>query len=444
LLSFFEDERALACDLPKAKVEFMLSLFSKVSWMSPVVLMLAVDSSACCADTLLQDAIQVSVGGEHACAVVGDGTVDCWGNNEHGELGVPNDGAVGFSGKVSFKPVKVQAPLGNQGVLTRTIAVSAGWDFTCSLDLSAAAWCWGANTQGQLGAGVPDASSAIPLRVGIYEPIIEIAASDSYACALLNNAVHSVRCWGSNGEGQLANGDDKLLDRSIPADVVISEKDGTKRLLTGVQRIAAGGDRVCATMSDSSLACWGDNTQGALGNGDVVPFYPSPTAVVISEEDGSRVALLDVSSVTLGFRYTCAIIGGDLSAACFGDNEFAQYGISVPRYSYSPIRQSDERWIQLSAGGFNTCGIRESGNLACWGDNTVGQLGIGSLEAFGWPQTVPIETVTQVSVGWSSACAILKQSGEIKCWGFNGVGELGADLRIEQSSIPLNVVEPAP
>ncbi len=224
------------------------------------------------ASPLLYGAVQVSAGDDHSCSTLSDGTVACWGDNSYGELG---NGAVSSS---RLTPVSVLLA-GSSYKLSGMTWVSAGDGFTCGLHSSGIVYCWGNNEFGMLGSGSL-VSSSWPRQVWITEPVRQVAVGQWFGCALINNTQHSVRCWGHNEYGQLSDG--TTTDRTAPVDVVITEADGTKKLLTGVQEISAGAFHACARLSDGSAACWGSNRFGQLGNGTRADSQTSPVAVVIS------------------------------------------------------------------------------------------------------------------------------------------------------------------
>jgi hypothetical protein len=102
----------------------------------------------------ISDAIDLSVGGRHACALRLTGQVVCWGSNYWGQLG--NGG-----GPDSNVPVAVMG-------ITTAVAVTAGGEHSCAVLANGTAWCWGNNDQGQLGSGTVGGfpqSSSVPVQV---------------------------------------------------------------------------------------------------------------------------------------------------------------------------------------------------------------------------------------------------------------------------------------
>jgi alpha-tubulin suppressor-like RCC1 family protein len=140
------------------------------------------------------DAVGVSAGHGHTCALERTGAAWCWGQNGIGQLG--SGAPPGSSGPV---PVAGTPPLADLRV---------GYHHTCAVDVDGAGWCWGANTSsdpgdasttGQLGS---EASwSNLPLRIEMQQPLAALAPGDGHTCALTRAGV--IYCFGANRYGQL-------------------------------------------------------------------------------------------------------------------------------------------------------------------------------------------------------------------------------------------------
>lgn len=131
----------------------------------------------------------ISVGSSHACAVIKDGAVFCWGQGGDGQLG-------GRTAMISRVPIAVEG-------LTDAVAVSAGGRHTCAITRTARVLCWGNNGAGQLGDGTRD-GRAVPVPViGLPASVHGIAAGESHTCASTDSGAF---CWGDNDNGQLGDG----------------------------------------------------------------------------------------------------------------------------------------------------------------------------------------------------------------------------------------------
>ena len=202
----------------------------------------------------------LSAGDQRACAVTDQSAVECWGDNNLGELGV------GTSGNYSSRPVAVT---GLPGAIT---AVSAGGFVTCALGTGGAVTCWGDNSAGEIGTGattptlVPMAGDPV---AGITTAIAISAGREggNFVCALLADG--TVKCWGDNSRGQLGNGS----TTGSPTPVAVTG-------LTGVTAIAAGDYFTCALLSGGAVKCWGDNSKAQLGDGTTTDAT-TPVSVIV-------------------------------------------------------------------------------------------------------------------------------------------------------------------
>lgn len=129
----------------------------------------------------------VTAGGRHTCALIRDGTVECWGLGIDGQLG---DGL----GKDSVTPVRVVIPIpgGGTAPLEKVTAISAGSRHTCALLESRGVFCWGSNSAGQLGA-VKEKTSAYPVFSELTE-VVALGAGGRHTCAVLSSG--EAKCLG--------------------------------------------------------------------------------------------------------------------------------------------------------------------------------------------------------------------------------------------------------
>lgn len=186
------------------------------------------------------------------------GGVQCWGNNEHGQLG---DGTT----TQRLTPVDVR------GLMSGVSAIAAGAEHTCALTTTGGVKCWGTNEAGQLGngAGGQGNDRSVPVDVlGLTSGVSAIAAGGLHTCALIQGA-GGIKCWGYNGLGQL--GDGTRANRSTPVDA--------SGLGGGIDAVSAGWGHTCAPTAEGGVKCWGDNFYGQLGDG-LDGNRPTPVDVV--------------------------------------------------------------------------------------------------------------------------------------------------------------------
>jgi len=331
----------------------------------------------------LNNSTAISAGASHTCALLNDGTVRCWGDNQYGQLGNSN-----VTDK-STTPVVVSG-------LNNAMSIAAGYEHTCARLSNGTVRCWGRNTFGQLGHNI-GFRRAIPTPVAnLSEPATSLAAGQSHTCALVNNG--TVYCWGRNNWGQLGNG--TTIDRSTPVPV-----SG----LNGVAAIAAGEYHTCALLNNGTVRCWGSNWAGQLGNGT---WRSHSTPVVVS-------GLSNAIAIAAGDFHTCALLN-DGRVMCWGDNWYGQLGDGTTDYRGLPVSVINLGGLAraIEAGANHTCALLNNGEMRCWGYNWAGQLGNGTQNNSTIPVAVNgLNNVTAISAGYSHTCALLS-NGTVMCWGW--------------------------
>lgn len=251
---------------------------------------------------------RIHAGSDHSCALLDGDVARCWG--EGSLLGLAaNQPDIGDT----ELPTAI-APLDAAGVITElTLAQS----HICALVQGGAVRCWGVNVYGELGYGFSyDFADLAYVRARTIElsgTAIHIAAGDYHSCALLSGG--SVRCWGDNSQGQLGlNGVANIGDRDRPFDHPPIDLGGT------AVQIEAGASHTCARLSTGGVRCWGSNGSGQLGydtatyvvtqspaqRGDVNLAEP---ALDIALGESHTCALLTSGNVRCWGRhdYTCAL-----------------------------------------------------------------------------------------------------------------------------------------
>ena len=291
----------------------------------------------------------VSAAGTHTCAVTTGKSLYCWGWNARGQIG---DGTTGTD---RYSPRKI----GSTGVWA---SVAGGGLHTCAITTGKSLYCWGFNQYGQIGDGTTGTNRPSPRKIGASGAWASVTAGYLHTCAVTTGK--SLYCWGDNSEGQV--GDGTTSTRSSPRRI------GS----TGAWALAeAGYIHTCAVSSGKSLYCWGDNDSGQIGDGTTGTDRPSPTKI------GTSGAWARVSAGgTSGANHTCATSTGN-SLYCWGNNEHGQIGDgplgTSPRPSPKKVGSSGG-WADSTAGGHHECAITTGKSLYCWGYNLQGQTGDGT------------------------------------------------------------------
>ncbi|HEY3381090.1 MAG TPA: IPT/TIG domain-containing protein [Vicinamibacterales bacterium] len=331
----------------------------------------------------------VAVGTGHVCATSASG-VKCWGDNDYGQLG---DGTT----------TTPAAPVDVVGLGGGVTAVAAGGDHTCALTSGGGVRCWGYNYYGQLGNGTTTNQSLPVDVVGLSSGVVAIAAGYSHTCALTSGG--AVKCWGYNSYGQL--GDGSLSDRSVPADVA--------GLTVGAVGVTAGYYHNCAVTGAGAVKCWGNNTNGQLGDGTAT--RATIPVAVLGLTGGVRAA-------AAGYYHTCAIT--DTGGKCWGDNTYGQVGdgTTVNRWAPVDVPGLAGGLAGVAAGYYHTCVLASTGGVQCWGRNQAGQLGDGTTTDRGTPGGVSgVSGASMVAAGYYNTCVAIG-TGTVRCWGGNSYRQL--------------------
>jgi alpha-tubulin suppressor-like RCC1 family protein len=282
-----------------------------------------------------------------SCAVTNAGEVNCWGSNDHGELG---------DGTTTDRHV----PVAVSGLADGVRAIVAGEALTCVLTTARAVKCWGYNRFGELGDGTT-ADRQTPVTVTGLAGVSAIAVGYLHACAL--TTAGGVKCWGYNAYGQL--GDGTTSNRRVPVDVV--------GLAHGVIAITAGGGHSCALTNKGGVLCWGSNYVGELGDGTTTRHL-TPVSVAGLARGSAAIA-------AGGEAHGCALTTGG-SVECWGYNGYGQLGDGTTTDRHAPVAVRGLAGVQaIATGGFgHSCALTSAGEISCWGRNTSGQLGDGSTD----------------------------------------------------------------
>ncbi len=395
-----------------------------------------------------RSAVALDAGDDDSSALLDNGSVKCWGDNSHGELGY-GDTADRGSGPNQMAD---NLPAIALGTGRTAVAIASGSFFNSALLDNGAVKCWGQNNHGQLGLGDTNDRGDNANEMGDNLPTVDlgtgrtataITAGTDFTCALLDNA--RLKCWGRNADGQLGLGDTATRgdNANEMGDNLPTVDLGTGRTATA---ITAGGFHTCAVLDNGALKCWGANFGGQLGLGDTTKRGDNPG------EMGDNLPAVDLgtgrtaSAVSAGNDFTCARLDSG-ALKCWGDNGIGQLGLgdtttrgdnpgemgdSLPAINLGTGRTA----IGVSAGLANGCARLDNGTVKCWGDNPDGELGLGDTTTRGdnpgeMGNNLPAidlgsgRTAVAIAVGIGShTCAVLG-GGSVKCWGYNGEGELG-------------------
>jgi alpha-tubulin suppressor-like RCC1 family protein len=386
---------------------------------------------------VLSGITSLGAGGSTDCAVSSAGNVYCWGMGSYGQIGVNTT-------TDHHTPVEVLG-VGGSGVLSGITAVSVSDQNACALSSSGGAYCWGNNSNGEIGNNTITRSK-VPVQVlgvngsGNLSGIIAINTQFGDTCALSGSG--NVYCWGISGSTGTGATPPNL---KVPQEVVGINGVGYLSNITSLTASFEGG---CAVTTSGNVYCWGQDflfAGGSLGNDyQTDSFATSPVEVFGVMPTNNY--LTGITDIGVGFGSTCAIASGD--AYCWGSS----IGNSGQISSGTPMAVSGvggsgtlsglSSIYPLKLGG---CALSSAGNVYCWGDNGADELGNGTSTTSNTPVEVSgpsgggtyLSGVTSVSGGFYSSCAV--SGGNVYCWGNNSYGQLGNNTTTN-SNLPVEVI----
>ena len=344
----------------------------------------------------------LAAGGDHTCAIRG-GEVYCWGQNQDGESRGTAGGIVTSPFKVSVSPTTMLPASGFQ-------QVAAGGGFSCAIG-EGQLWCWG--RKDVIGIGVTYME-----RVGTLGDWVEIEAGNEHLCGI--SASQGLLCWGSNDRSQA--GQPNQPNPAVPT----APTNGLPAGMVPVH-VAAGMDFTCVILgtaagaTSGSLWCWGEN-----GNSEVDDSSNNPVTNAVQIGTAA-----DWTTITAGTRRACGIHGGH--AFCWGDSSEGGLGNGVWNDREPPITAADlgpADDVVLGVPTRNTlyddvaCVIA-SGQIRCWGGNEHGELGIGTPPTL---EPTPVTVASPNGHAWKHVRAGHHHScgqtddGALWCWGDDGDG----------------------
>lgn len=435
-------------------------------------------------------ATAVSAGEGHSCALLGDGSVACWGRNGEGQLGTGDQ-------------IDSSTAVAVRGLGSSAIEIAAGALHTCAILDTTGVACWGSNAIGQLGDGTTESRSAPVDVLGLVAGATKLAAGRVGSCAIMDTGM--VRCWGDDtGDGTFQSSSIAVLTEPLGAaavdisrgqvscrgcspestfavletglvkrwDGAVGRVDGVAgavrvsagyehtcyvldnldlfcrgwqnygqlgngyrldehdeyTVLSGVAAVAAGEQHTCALLTDGQVSCWGSYSHGQLGTGLVGTGILSPVGVVGTVD-------YSVELVAAGSTFSCAVSSSFFAPYCWGRGAQGRRGNDDDRNSESasPVSLLPAGGMAIAAGGRHACVVTDAGALYCWGGNSWGQLGDGTVTLRPTPVLAQeLESgVSQVAVSLdltlsdpAHTCALL-DTGVVECWGGNSRGQLG-------------------
>lgn len=300
----------------------------------------------------LSNVMMVSAGDYHSSAVTTDHSLWTWGYNASGQIGK------GSSGGSQLLPYKVT-------VLTNSVdRVACGGNHTVIEKTDGTVWTFGYGGYGQLGIGT-NSSKSLP-QLAFASNCIDIAAGEGHTVALQNNGL--VWAWGLNSKGQLGNG----TTNNVWSPIQVAG-------LSNIVQVAAGHSHTLALKSDGTVWSWGYNAFGGLGNGTYTNCY-RPV----------QVKGLSNIVVIAGGKYHSMALRSDGAALTWGYNVYGQLGNGSNSSRSTPVLVTGSRFYNSLGNGsaHHTLALETNGVVWSWGQNTYGELGVGTTNHMNSPAQI--------------------------------------------------------
>ncbi|MFZ2279949.1 MAG: cadherin-like beta sandwich domain-containing protein, partial [Prosthecobacter sp.] len=340
--------------------------------------------------------VALSAGSAHGLALCSDGTVAGWGGNWYGQLGDNT-----YNSRAT--PVAVNTASGVSALYGKTVvAIAAGYETSMALCSDGTVVSWGSNSIGQIGDGTTTtriAPVAVNTASGVSalygKSVVGIAAGSSHSVALCSDG--TVVAWGSNASGQLGNNS----TTNSPVPVKVNAVSGVSSLYGKIpQAVAAGTAFSMALCSDGSLASWGSNAYGQLG--DNTFSNRSVPGAVNAVSGTSALYGKTPAAIAAGWNHSMTLCSdgtllawGSNSSGQLGDNSATNRPAAVAVNTASGTSALYGRKVLGLAGGSSmSAAFCAEGTIVTWGGNTQGQLGNNSTSNSSVPVTVSTSTLS--------------------------------------------------
>ena len=348
----------------------------------------------------------------HSFGIKDNGTLWAWGNNTYGQLG--NGTTIGRN-----IPVKI-------GTASNWVNVYAGQYHSLGITNDGKLWAWGNNANGELGDSTTIGETS-PVQIGKNKNWVFASAGSGFSLGITNDG--KLWAWGKNDEGQL--GDGTTADKTSPVQI------GNNNTWVSV---SAGWNFSLGIAGNGKLWAWGNNQNGNIGDGTKTD-RTSPAAIASS---------MKWLSISAGWAHSLGVTT-DGKLWTWGNNYYGQLGNGTGLDTSLPQRiGADTNWVYVSAGSYHSFGITADSVLHGWGSSYSGQLGIGvdyqNVDFFDYLLYDPVTVsdsyrCTNVSAGYEHSLSIVNNGIALGFgWGNNSSGELGIGT-LSSQNYPVRITD---
>jgi alpha-tubulin suppressor-like RCC1 family protein len=296
--------------------------------------------------------------------------------------------------------------------------------YTNCMSFAGKAYCWGSGAYGAIGDGNGTVDRSTPYAISeLAVNTTSIAMLADGACATHSGSAY---CWGKNDNGVVGLNPATDPSTAWPNPIV---------LVGTYVEVGAGDDFACFRTSGGALDCIGSGSVGQMGNGGTTA---TNYAMVSTYASG-------VKRVAAGGDTACVITSSD-RVECWGRDGRGQAGNggTAATYIASPADVGLSSVVDIAVGYRHACALNSSGTVYCWGDNSCGQIGIGSSDASVHVSPVSATSLTALGVsrlfsGRNYNTCVVTSAGAMKCVGENTLGELGTGATSSCEVMPVTV-----
>ena len=366
----------------------------------------------------------LSGGNNHSCGITNMGNSYCWGWGY----------ALGTGATTSYDLPTSMVSEANMSADEKLIKIFSGSSHSCGISTSGKTYCWGIGGDGRLGNN-SQADNLEPVAVdttNLTQPMkfLEVSTYGNHSCGITSSG--KVFCWGDNSNGQL--GDSTFINKASPTEVDSSNL-ATNEMFTSV---TVGKNHSCGLTNLYKAFCWGSGSVGQLGTGSILPNQDIPMSVDSSSFSPSEV----FTKLASGNLFSCGLTNLS-NIYCWGEGALYRLGNGSSTTKPKPEKvtlsnlAAGEKFIDFDS-DTHSCAVTNYSNVFCWGNNTFGQIGDGTTINRDIPYQIDSSNLSgnekfkSVSVGEEHSCGVTNQS-RVYCWGKNSNGEIGDDSTINRS-----------
>jgi alpha-tubulin suppressor-like RCC1 family protein len=344
----------------------------------------------------------IVAGGGHFAAKKSDGTLWGWGfNNTWGNL----------CSTVQNSPNPVQLC-----TATDWDIVTAGRFNTFGIKTNGTLWGTGENSYGSLGINSTAASAYTFTQIGTATDWVKISASQEFTLGLKSNG--TLWAWGLNNKAQMGNG--------TGPNVLVPQQIGTASDWSEIEASDIGTG--LAIKTNGTLWAWGMNNTGITGADSNITIVLSPIQVGTAS---------DWATIESGFGHVVALkTNGTLWSWGAGGQGQTADGLPAAYFRNTPLQIGTDIWKAISVGSQSSFAVKGDGTLWGWGENSNGELGIGSNTDQTTTVQIGIATdwasVHTTNLGGNQTTIAIKNDGAVWGWGDNSEGQLGNGTYVNQ------------